>query len=413
MRIGLVTWSCRRAGGVETYLEAVAAALTRFGHVVSLWAETETPSNRPPLVLPAGVAEFVIGGTVQAAFEWSPDVLLVNGLNDVALESRLLRARPSVFVAHNFYGTCISGTKSWAFPVDRPCHRQFGWPCMLHYFPHRCGGLSPVTMLRLFGRERDRLASLHDAGAVVTLSTYMRDEYVRHGLHPARVTCVPYGPQPGPVQASGPGRSADAPCALLSIGRLERIKGNHLLLDALPTVRDALRRPVSLTIIGDGPEREDLERRAADISRGDGLAVTFAGWVSPDERDRRLHDADLLVVPSTWPEPFGLVGLEAARAGVPAAAFDVGGIRDWLIDGQTGALAPGDPPTAAGLAAAIASCVRDESHRAALGAASSAAAAKRSPGEHAAGLVRVFEKVMRTRGAEAPPPPHATDRPGG
>ena len=60
--------------------------------------------------------------------------------------------------------------------------------------------------------------------------------------------------------------------------------------------------------------------------------------------------------------------------GVPAAAFDVGGIRDWLIDGQTGALAPGDPPTAAGLATAIVACVHDETRRAALGAAARTAA---------------------------------------
>ena len=220
--------------------------------------------------------------------------------------------------------------------------------------------------------------------------------YVRHGLPPARVTCVPYGPQPGPAPATRSTRATNTPRSLLSIGRLERLKGIHLLLDALPLVHETLGQPLSLTIIGDGPERADLERRAAGIGRRDGVAVTFAGWVSPDERDRRLGDADLLV-PSTWPEPFGLVGLEAARAGVPAAAFDVGGIRDWLIDGQTGALAPGDPPTAAGLAAAIVTCVHDESRRAALGAAARAAAARRSPEEHAAGLVAVFETLAGAR----------------
>src|SRR5262249_45977008 len=46
---------------------------------------------------------------------------------------------------------------------------------------------------------------------------------------------------------------------------------------------------------------------------------------------------------SVWPEPFGLVGLEAAAFGVPAIAFDVGGIREWLTPGENGYLVPRDP----------------------------------------------------------------------
>jgi hypothetical protein len=84
-------------------------------------------------------------------FGWAPDVLLVNGLNDTALEGQLLRARPSVFVAHNFYGTCYQRHEGVGLSDRRPCHREFGWPCLLHYFPHRCGGLSPMTMVRLYG----------------------------------------------------------------------------------------------------------------------------------------------------------------------------------------------------------------------------------------------------------------------
>ena len=68
--------------------------------------------------------------------------------------------------------------------------------------------------------------------------------------------------------------------------------------------------------------------------------------------------ADLLVVPSLWPEPFGLVGLEAARHRLPVAAFAVGGIPDWLRPGVNGYLAPGDPPTPGGLADAIIACLR-------------------------------------------------------
>ena len=71
----------------------------------------------------------------------------------------------------------------------------------------------------------------------------------------------------------------------------------------------------------------------------------------------------MLVVPSLWPEPFGLVGLEAARHRLPVAAFAVGGIPDWLRPGVNGYLAPGDPPTPGGLADAIIACLKDpETH---------------------------------------------------
>ena len=63
-----------------------------------------------------------------------------------------------------------------------------------------------------------------------------------------------------------------------------------------------------------------------------------------------LASAGLLVVPSLWPEPFGLVGFEAAAHGVPVAGFRVGGIPEWLIDGVTGHLADPLPDPVAGCA---------------------------------------------------------------
>jgi glycosyltransferase involved in cell wall biosynthesis len=79
-----------------------------------------------------------------------------------------------------------------------------------------------------------------------------------------------------------------------------------------------------------------------------------------------MKSADLLVVPSLWPEPFGSVGPAAGQHGLPAAAFAVGGIPQWLLDGVTGHLAPSDPPTSAGLACAIIRCLEDPLHYTAL-----------------------------------------------
>ena len=68
--------------------------------------------------------------------------------------------------------------------------------------------------------------------------------------------------------------------------------------------------------------------------------MSFPGWLDDSQRAAALSNAAVLAVPSVWPEPFGLVGLEAAAMGVPAVAFDTGGIRQWLRHGVSGLLVP-------------------------------------------------------------------------
>ncbi len=98
-----------------------------------------------------------------------------------------------MFFAHDYYGTCISGAKTFKNPTITPCSRTFGLPCRIQDFPRRCGGLSPVTMLREFRRQADRLELLQRYRAIVT-STRMRDEYLRHGFAESRVIKLQYSP---------------------------------------------------------------------------------------------------------------------------------------------------------------------------------------------------------------------------
>jgi hypothetical protein len=82
---------------------------------------------------------------------------------DPEFESDSLAIAPGVFFAHSYYsyyGTCISGAKTFTNRPIRPYRRRFGPSCLLHYYPHRCGGWSPLTIVREYRRQRDRLQFL-------------------------------------------------------------------------------------------------------------------------------------------------------------------------------------------------------------------------------------------------------------
>jgi glycosyltransferase involved in cell wall biosynthesis len=72
-----------------------------------------------------------------------------------------------------------------------------------------------------------------------------------------------------------------------------------------------------------------------------------------------MQGADVLAMPSVWPEPFGLSGIEAGGVGLPAVAYPVGGIPEWLEPGAGGELAEGRPASVRGLTAALVRVLRD------------------------------------------------------
>ena len=114
------------------------------------------------------------------------------------------------------------------------------------------------------------------------------------------------------------------------------IKGGDILIRAAAYVARLLAKPVRLAFAGNGPAEESWRT----LAREQNVDAVFHGWVAGDARTALLRSASLIAVPSLWPEPFGLVGLEAAVHGVPAVGFDVGGIGEWLRDDVNGRLVP-------------------------------------------------------------------------
>ncbi len=152
-------------------------------------------------------------------------------------------------------------------------------------------------------------------------------------------------------------------CHLLFVGRLAAVKGIPVLFEALHQLRSASLN-LRLTLIGDGPERAQLEREARNL--GLASSITFAGYRSQAEVAAALHETDIFVLPS-FAEGVPVVLMEALASAVPVITSRIAGIPELVEDKVNGLLVP--PGDAASLARAIQTLANDPEARTAFGKA--------------------------------------------
>ena len=331
-------------GGPASHAPSLADFLASRGHGVEVVTTADAePAARPyPVRWAPRRSRFRhlrAALLVRAAARRSDVVYATSMIRRAALAARLAR-RPLV-------------VKLVSDEVFERAMRSGGYTGTLDEFQHRSGG--PRTRALRAARN----AALRSARHVFCPSAYLRDVALGWGLDPGRVSVLP---NPAPELPDLPPREAlrdelrlDGD-VLVFAGRLGPQKALPVALDALAAVEE-----VSLVVAGDGPEREALERRTAEV----GLAarVRFLGSV-PRERVLRLfRAADASVLPSAW-ENFPHTVVEALAVGCPVIATAVGGVPEVVRDGENGLLVPPRDPAA--LAAAIARFFGDAGLRARL-----------------------------------------------
>jgi glycosyltransferase involved in cell wall biosynthesis/O-antigen/teichoic acid export membrane protein len=218
------------------------------------------------------------------------------------------------------------------------------------------------------GRRRGKVAAflletlplrlLYRDARFLTVSESAATEIAEHGVPAESIEVVRNGVDLVPA---GDPRS-DGP-TLLYLGRLKRYKRIELLLDALEQVPAA-----RLEIAGDGEHRAELEQEIA--RRGLGDRVRLHGHVD-EWRKRELLTSAWVNVTASSNEGWCLTVMEAAACGTPSVAIAVGGLRESIVDGQTGLLAN----DAEGLADALARILGDGELRERLGARAATRAA--------------------------------------
>jgi len=402
MRIAITNWSNRAEGGVEHYLSSMGAIFLERGHEVALLHEYDAPSGRPRVPIASRIPTWDIGslGLDRALSElraWGPDIIYGQGMLDPNIEDHTLEVAPGVAFLHNYNGTCISGSRLLTFPHAKPCDKKFGPGCLFHFYTRRCGGLNPLTMIHDYKSSSERLKLLSKYSAVVTHTRHIQRLFQKNGIACEVVRFAPV--EPGDRTAADAHEWTRPPAwRLLMMGRMTPVKGGRLFIDALPQIAQELSSRLVVTVAGDGPDRHEWEIAAARVHRDHPeIEIRFPGWLSGEERQMVASSTDLLALPSVWPEPFGMVGFEVGRHGIPTVAFASGGIPQWLIDGVNGCLAPGDKPTPSGFASAVVRALSDEASYLGLRQGARQASTKVDECHQYDDLMKVFSKVTAGR----------------
>lgn len=378
------------SGGQNVHVAALAAALARRGHEVTVYTRRDDPA-RPDRVemlpgvavvhLPAGPARVVpkddllpwmpeLAAGLAAAWAIDPPDLVHSHfwMSGLAAAEAIRRSGVRIPLVHTFHALGAVKARHQGSDDTSPPER---------------GHLEPAV-----GKAAD-----------VVLATCSDEAFELRalGIDGQRIAVVPCGvdlsrfTREGPVEGTTRHR-------IVSIGRLVPRKGVDIVIRALALLD---REDVELVVAGgsSGPERRDDDpevRRLRDLAVELGVedSVRFRGSVDRDLVPALLRSADMVVC-TPWYEPFGIVPLEAMAVGVPVVAAAVGGLVDTVVDGRTGIHVPPRDPAA--VARAMAALLDDPGLRAHLGAEGRRRAARYSWQRIGAETERVYLRTLEWR----------------
>lgn len=269
------------------------------------------------------------------------------------------RHRPALIHAHFTHGGLAAAplSRSLGVPLVISVH---GDDVFVLSRPASAGDKADDTALRARWPEIVEATSLFLAP-----SRFMADALASAGVPAERIRVHYLGVRPPAVEPPDPADRA----GIVFVGRLSPVKGADHLLRAVAALPEAL-RATPVRVVGDGPQREALRRRADEL----GLDVTFTGQLPSSEVEAEYRRARVLVGCSgaagdEGPEPaeaFGQVNLEAAGTGLPAVVYGSGGVSEAVLNGRTGLVV--DVGDTEALSRAIAAVLTDDELARDLGA---------------------------------------------
>ncbi len=347
-------------GGPASHAPDVAEFLRGRGHEVEVVTTSDAPPDTRPYPVRAvprrhrvGVRHFRGAALIRHRAR-EVDVVYTTGMFGRSAVGSAMARKPYV-------------VKLTADPAFERSRRRGLVEGDVDEFQRRRAGAG-VALLR-FARD----VELRHAAHVFTPSAYLRELALRWGVAADRVSVLP---NPAPVLPPGlPARD--------ELRRTLGLNGATLAFAGRLTAQKSLGRAleavagadgVQLVIAGEGPDRKQLEERAAEL--GIAQRVRFLGAQPREQIVELFRAADAAILSSSW-ENFPHMVVEALAAGTPVLAMSVGGVAEVVRDGENGLLVP------AGDTAALGEAVRryfgDESLRERLRGAAAGSVARYAP----------------------------------
>jgi glycosyltransferase involved in cell wall biosynthesis len=331
VRILHITDDFQFTGGIRSYLVHLVETLRDQSHEAEVYSPTDAEDVSDDLFR-RWISPHYLKTVRKVISRFRPDVLHAHSismrLSPWPLRAALERNIPVIMTVHDFNYVC---PRKWVIlPDNQPCTTGFGWRCLVSNCRSSPQGWRylPYHDLRWFKVLLHRRMLPRFVDTFVCPSRALSD-WMQKSMHLSNVTHIPnFIRHPPSAEASFPD-----PFHLLFVGRLSSEKGVDVLISALPLILQ--RHPEAhLSIIGDGPERSDLQ----DLARGLGVEkhTNFMGQLDNTQLGAHYLQSAVCIQSSRWLENGPISGIEALAYGRPLVAADTGGLPEMVDEGVTG-----------------------------------------------------------------------------
>ncbi len=399
-------------GGAERLLFDTSAELITRGHKVSIVVANDDRRSPNPEFWPARVNRYYVPELMVPLTDRynynrlretpqyrdtlrymqdiidieEPEVIHVHNFPRIEVLNELRIHAPIVRTIHSYENLC--GNQLKRLPDGSICSQKLGPVCQT-----TCS--VPKTFKAVRVRAENQLMKKR-FGKLIAISSYIKDLLVANGFPAEKIRVLNNFTRLTPAGAL---RGRPTENTILYAGRLTPEKGLLELLESMSLMQTRAK----LLVVGkDGVlGQSNFQQKVLQTAAGRGIALQFQDWCAGDDLRRAYQSAKVVAFSSVWPEPFGLVGIEAMMQGKPVVAFDCGGVRDWLQHGRTGFLVP--HLDLRQYAYCLDQLVKDDVLRQVMGAeAQECALGRFSAAAHIHGLLDIYTEVVNEDSVNRP-----------